>query len=133
MEITYRLDKEVPVEKLLALYKAGNYNAWWTERNVRAWLDHCYLFVTAWAGDRLVGTVSVLSDKVNYAQIDDVLVHPSFRHRGIGLTMMRRVLEALRPLQLRFVQLIPIPGRESFFEQVGFKVIPDHKVMEWAQ
>lgn len=55
MDVTYRSDTDIASERLIQLYKASNYNAWWTERNVRAMLDHCYALITAWAGDRLVG------------------------------------------------------------------------------
>ena len=93
-------------------------------------LEHCYLFVTAWSTEQLVGTVTVVSDGVNYAHIDDLLVHPSFQGQGIGTALIQKVLEKIEPLNLDFVQLIPIPGRESFFERAGFKVIPKHQVME---
>lgn len=130
MDVAYRADKDIPADKLIALYRGANYSAWWSERNVRAMLDHVYTIVTAWIGDELVGTVGVVSDGVNYAHIDDLVVHPSHRGTGIGSELMRRALEAIEPLGLRFVQLIPIPGRESFFERLGFRIIPDHKVME---
>jgi len=63
MGITYSTDRDIPADKLIALYAAADYNAWWTERNVRAMLDHIHTIVTAWAGDQLVGTVGVVSDE----------------------------------------------------------------------
>lgn len=128
--IDYRFDKDIPINKLLDLYRAGDYNQWWTEQNAQAWLKHCHLIVTAWVDEDLVGTVSVVSDGVNYAHIDDLLVHPSCRNRGIGSGLLQQALKRIEPLNLKFVQLVPIPGRESFFAKLGFKVIPDHKVME---
>ena len=128
--IDYRFDKDVSVSKLLSLYRAGDFNQWYAERNARAWLNHCYLFVTAWIDADLVGTVSVVSDGVNYAHIDDLLVHPAFRDRGIGSGLLQQALKRIEPLNLKFTQLIPIPGREPFFAKLGFRVIPDHKVME---
>ncbi len=128
--IDYRFDKDIPPDKLLALYRAGDFNQWYTERNAHASLNHCYLIVSAWIDADLVGTVSVLSDGVNYAHIDDLLVHPSFRNRGIGSGLLQQALKRIEPLNLKFVQLIPVPGREPFFAKLGFRVIPDHKVME---
>ena len=129
-EIFYLSDKDISPEKLIKFYKAAEYNQWWTERNVLACMNYAYRFITAWADEQVVGTIVVNSDQVNFAFIDEVLVHPSFRGRGIGSTLVQKALEAIKPLELDFVQLIPIPGRESFFEQFGFKVIPDHQVME---
>ena len=130
MAVEYRLDKDIPPGKLIAFFRASDYNHWWTERNVRACLNHCYVFVTAWVGDQVVGTLAVNSDEVNFAFFDELVVHPSFRGKGIGSTLLRKALERIAPLGLDFVQLIPIPGRESFFARAGFKVIPDHQVME---
>jgi len=130
MGVTYATNRDISAGKLIALYRAGDYNAWWAERNVRAMLDHVHAIVTAWMGEQLVGTVGVVSDGVNYAHIDDLVVHPSHRGKGIGSELMRRALKMIEPLDLYFVQLIPIPGRESFFERLGFRVIPDHTVME---
>jgi hypothetical protein len=45
---------------------------------------------------------------------------------------MKMILERLQPLNLDFVQLTPIPGREPFFEQLGFQVVPDCHLMEWV-
>ncbi len=130
MDVTYRIDKGIPADELIEFYKVSNYDEWWTERNVRAMLDHCYAIITAWADEQLIGTVEVVSDGVNYAHIDGLVVHPAYRGSGIGSLLMLRALQSIESLDLHFVQLIPIPGRESFFERFGFRVIPDHKVME---
>jgi ribosomal protein S18 acetylase RimI-like enzyme len=104
-DLTYVTTKGIPAEKLIALYAATDYNARWTEGNVRAMLDHVHTIVTAWSGDQLIGTVGVVSDGVNYAEFDGLLVHPSCRNKGIGSELMRRALEVIEPLNLRWVQL----------------------------
>ncbi len=130
MGIQYRDDKNIPLERLLELYRASQYNHWWKERNARAIVGHCFAIITAWEEDQCVGTVTVITDGVNYAHIDDLVVHPSFRSQGIGTHLMQMALEKLEPLHLDFVQLFPIPGRETFFQRLGFKVIQDSQVME---
>jgi len=129
-EIRYSDKKDIEVGKLIELYRASQYNYWWNEHNVRAMLNYSYIFLTAWSNDQLVGTITVISDGVNNAFIDDLLVHPSFRHQKIGITLLQKVLDKIKPLNLKFIQLIPIPGQESFFEKAGFRVIPKHQVME---
>src|SRR5690349_6553046 len=108
--ITYRFDKDFPTDSWIALFRASEYNKWWTHRNAEAALAHRYLIITAWDGDTMVGMLSVESDGVNAAGIDDVVVHPSYRGRGIGSDLMRRALDRLSALKLDFVQLLPIPG-----------------------
>ncbi len=130
MKTIYRCDKDVPHDDLIQFYRESDYNQWWSERNVRACLAYSYLFLTAWADDRLVGTLVVNSDEVNFAFNDEIVVHPECRGRGIGSALLQQALEQIKKLHVDFVQLIPIPGREAFFARSGFKVIPDHKVME---
>ena len=130
--ITYRFDKDFGIPEWLELFEASHYNHWWTVRNARAALDYAHLVITAWDGAVAVGTRTVWSDGANFALIDDVVVHPHYRGRGIGTSLMRRALGRLEPLGLPFVQLLPVPGRESFFARLGFAVQPDAKVMDLA-
>ena len=130
MDIEYRFDRNVPHQDLIKFYQDSSYNQWWAERNVQASLDYCYLFATAWADGQLIGTLVLHSDEVNFAFIDEIVIHTDFRGKGIGTTLLNEALRKIQELKVDFVQLIPIPGRESFFARAGFKVIPDHQVME---
>ena len=132
-QLRYRFDKDISIPHWIALYKVSKYHQWWTEHNAQAALDYAYLVVTAWDGTVAVGTLTVWSDGVNFAWLDDVVVHPEYRGRGIGATLVREALARLEPLSLHGIQLFPIPGRESFFARLGFVVQPGAKVMDLAR
>jgi GNAT superfamily N-acetyltransferase len=128
--IAYRFDKDIPVDAWVALFRASAYNKKWKgERNAKAALSYAWLVVTAWDGQKSVGTVTVYSDGVNSAIIDDLLVHPDYRGKGIGSALIRAALERIGACHLD-VQLYPIPGRESFFARFGFVVQPKATVMD---
>ena len=97
-KIIYRFDKGFGIPEWLELFKASGYNHWWTAQNARAARDYAHLVVTAWHGAAAVGTLTVWSDGVNFAMIDDVVVHPEYRGRGIGTSLMREALGRLQPL-----------------------------------
>ncbi len=128
-----RFEKDFPIGEWLALFHASDYNGWWTERNADACLDHAFLVGTAWDGDAMVGTIIVQSDGVNSALIDDIVVHPHHRGRGIGSRLLQEALDRLRPLNLDFVQLLPVPGREPYFERFGFVAQAETTVMDWRE
>lgn len=106
--VLLRFDKEFALDAWRALFREADFNLWWEERHAVAALQYRFLVVTAWVEDRIVGTVTVESDGVNGALIDDVVVAPAYRGRGIGSVMVQAVVERLRPLGLQHVQLLPV-------------------------
>jgi GNAT superfamily N-acetyltransferase len=74
--------------------------------------------IGAWSGDRLVGSVRVLSDGYFFNTVPEVMVDPEFRKHGIGRELMKRALDA-SPGGVLF--LGAQPGNERFFEQAGFR------------
>ena len=74
--------------------------------------------IGAWSGDRLVGSIRILSDGCFFSTIPEVMVDPEFQRRGLGRELMRRALEAAPGGRLFFGAL---PGNEPFFERTGFQ------------
>ncbi len=120
MDVTLRFDKELPVEQWLALYRAAEYNAWWTERNAEAALAYAYMVTTAWSGALAVGTLTVWSDGVNFAWIDDVVVHPRHRRHGIGTRLVSETVSRISQTGISAIQVVALPNRRRFFERLGF-------------
>tara|TARA_R110000868_G_scaffold6363_7_gene36111 strand:+ start:5337 stop:5831 length:495 start_codon:yes stop_codon:yes gene_type:complete len=76
-----------------------------------------YLCCFAWVGGQLVGAARAMSDGVYYATVMDVAVDPGFQGAGIGRKMMH---ELLRRLPVQKVYLTTVPGKEGFYEKLGF-------------
>jgi GNAT superfamily N-acetyltransferase len=78
-------------------------------------------------GERLVGFARVLGDGVLYFFLADLVVDPAFRGGGHGERLMQAVADhfrqAARPGAM--IALIPIAGRESFYERFGYVRCPD--------
>ena len=132
MSVTLRFDGTPRVDEWLALYKACGYNDWWTERNAQASLAYAYLVGMAWERERAIATLTVWSDGVNFALIDDVAVHRDHRGRGIGSLLVTEALSRLWNAGITTVQVLPIPGREPFFARLGFVAQPNATVMDHA-
>src|SRR5262245_28583295 len=74
--------------------------------------------IGAWSGDRLVGSVRVLSDGYFFSTVPEVMVDPEFRKHGVGRELMRRALD-VSPGGVLY--LGAQPGNERFFEHAGFR------------
>lgn len=107
-------DSELRAEAFIALAQVvwpGDY----AQAATQAALDRT-LNVTAWDGERLIGCARVLSDGYFFGTIPEILVDPAYQGQGIGRGLMERAWE-LSPTGLFFGAQ---PGREGFFEKLGY-------------
>jgi len=78
-------------------------------------------------GGALAGLARVMGDGALYFFLADLIVAPEFRGGGHGETLMRAVTayfdRAAGPGAT--ITLIPIAGREAFYERFGFRRTPD--------
>lgn len=66
--------------------------------------------IGAWDGDRLVGSVRMLTDGYFLATVSEILVDPGYRRRGIGREPMRRAVAAAPAVGCASV---PSPARST--------------------
>jgi GNAT superfamily N-acetyltransferase len=119
-DITYRNDKDIDLEAWLRFYHACSWNRDWTVANLEVARAYAYAIITAWRGETMVGTVTVFSDGLNFAEFEDVVVHPEHRRQGIGSAMMRLALQRVAHIDPSVIKLNAVPGAEAFYERLGF-------------
>jgi predicted N-acetyltransferase YhbS len=78
-------------------------------------------------GDDLVGLIRVVGDGVLYLFIADVMVHPGHTGHGLGEELMQQAMQYIEKSADRWatVTLIPLAGRERFYERFGFERCPN--------
>jgi len=121
MRIRYDDRKDLPCEELAALFRAvGWSDGSETEEMLchfnRPFLNSTFVF-SAWDGDRLVGCVRTLSDRMFRSVIYDLAVLPAYQGQGIGKELIR-LCRAQCPDSEWLLQTIP--ERVGFYEKLGF-------------
>ncbi|MEA4919756.1 MAG: GNAT family N-acetyltransferase [Clostridiaceae bacterium] len=90
-------------------------------------LQHSLYDIIAVDSERVVGMGRLVGDGL-YCVVVDIVVAPDYQHRGIGCEIVRKILDYAdghAPSGSRTcVQLISEKGKESFYENMGFKLIP---------
>ncbi|MDR1689460.1 MAG: GNAT family N-acetyltransferase [Clostridiales bacterium] len=97
MKIIYDdTQKDLPCDQLLHLFKevgwaSGDSNP---EHDANFNIGHknSTLVISAWDGERLVGSVRVLSDTVFRSYLLDLVVDPKYQNLGIGREMVKRCI-----------------------------------------
>ncbi len=132
--VEVRLVNVWDVETIADLYRAGG---WWNEEWDPAGLDALIagsfafaVAVDAVAG-RAVGMGRVISDGVSDAYIQDLVVRPEYRGRGVGTMILSALLDYCNSAGVTWVALVAEPGTEAFYTALGFRRMEGHIPMRW--
>lgn len=83
-------------------------------------LSHSLLFVSAHRGELLIGFVNMAWDGGEHAFLLDTLVHPDFRHCGIGTELVKKAVAETRDRGLKWVHVDFEPHLKKFYADCGF-------------
>jgi len=114
------------IEQIIRLYREAG---WWNERDngnhelIRRIVlgSHCFLIVRD--GNTIAGMGRAISDRINDAYIQDVVVLSQFRHKGIGTIIVNEIVQCLRSDNMRWIGLIAQNHTHSFYRKIGFKEV----------
>ncbi len=116
-----RTEQDVPLDDLLALYSAVGWSAYTDEPDVlAAAVSGSHLVLTARVDGELVGLVRTVSDGASICYVQDLLVRPEVRRRGVARALMTEVLDRYRHCR-QFVLITDRdgPGVHAFYRSVG--------------
>ena len=113
-----------------ALYQLYQQTDWANTRpvsDIGSMLERTSLCLGAWQGEQLVGFARVLTDDQYRAFIEDVVITEEVRGQGLGLALIRHLMERLAHVQ--DVSLGCVEGLVSFYERFGFQQNDDSVTM----
>lgn len=115
---------EWPTEEIIELYKAGS---WWKgsydPEGIPPLLQGSFGFIIAYSKNekKAVGMGRLVSDGVSDGYIQDLVVFPDLRGKGIGKGMVRELVEFGNEKGLVWIGLIAEEGSKAFYEKLGFR------------
>ena len=117
-DIEYRETRDIPVERILELYKANGWSSAEKSKQLQKALTESHSLVSAWSGDRLVGLGNTISDGHLIVYYSHLLVHPQYQGQGIGT----RLMELLMSKYQGFHQHILVADSRAveFYRKRGF-------------
>lgn len=133
-EISVHVVKEWDSAVLVDLYRAGG---WWMQdhdpAHLPALVRSSFAFVIAVddATGRSVGMGRIISDGVADGYIQDLVVIPEFRGKGVGRKILRTLLAFCYERNITWIGLIAEPGTEEFYTSIGFSRMKDHIPMKY--
>jgi ribosomal protein S18 acetylase RimI-like enzyme len=126
-DIEIKLVKSWATNDIVELYKAGG---WWREHydptRIPNLIKGSFAFAVALntSSGKAIGMGRVISDGVSDGYIQDVVVLPSYRGMGIGVRILKTLLNYCLENKLQWIGLIAEPKTKSFYSPLGFKELP---------
>lgn len=133
-EVIYQVAPVKAYSEVLDLYRSAG---WWEEGDdesaIPDILSGAWAVGSAWCAGRLIGMGRVLSDGRSDAYIQDVVVLPAYRGRGIGTGLVACLRDHCLAAGLRWIGLVAQPGTEAFYRRLGFAPLAGHVAMRLVQ
>ena len=96
---------------------------------IRNGLKNSAYTIAAYDGETGIGMARLVSDGGYVVFVADVIVLPEYQRKGIGKTMMGKIMEYLRGMlkdgYCIQIDLMAAMGKERFYEEFGFISRPD--------
>ncbi len=95
-----------------------------SENDLKKVLENTSYWITAYENERIVGIGRLLSDGALYALVCDVIGAPEGQNRGIGSSILTKLINKCTELNLKRVWLFAAPDKAGFYEKHGFSIRP---------
>ena len=116
--IHYSEARELPLESVLALYRANQWSSAQKPELLHKALLTSHSLVTAWEGTKLIGLGNAISDGYLVVYYSHLLVLPEYQGRGIGTELMRRLMARYEGFHQH---ILVADGRAlNFYRKCGF-------------
>ena len=89
MELELSLEDDIETDEVIALYKANGWSSAEDPEKLIPALNNSDALVTARISGKLVGIGNAISDGSLVVYYPHMLVHPDYKGKGIGRTMMK--------------------------------------------
>lgn len=125
MKIKY-LSQVPDKEQFMTLFETTGWNRGYnaTPQELIHAVANSQFIVAVYNDEELIGFGRVVTDGVLHAMIYDMIVHPSYQHKGIGTQILQELITKCNEAHIRDIQLFCAIGKREFYERIGFEARP---------
>ncbi|MBL3654865.1 GNAT family N-acetyltransferase [Fulvivirga sediminis] len=118
MNITVSETRDIPIENIMALYRANQWSSADKPEALYKGLMNSHGLVSAWEGNKLVGIGNAISDGYLVVYYPHLLVLPDYHSKGIGHMIMDKMQEKYAGFHM---QMLAADGKAvDFYKKIGF-------------
>jgi N-acetylglutamate synthase-like GNAT family acetyltransferase len=88
-------------------------------------IENSWYLISAYDSNNLIGFGRIICDGIVHALILDLIVHPQYQGKGIGVEILNRLVKKCKEHHIKDIQLFCAKGYITFYEKHGFVKRPD--------
>lgn len=134
IDVKIKLVKEWIEEEIVNLYKSAG---WWKNsydsKNINSLIKGSYAFAVVVKNPegKAIGMGRILSDGVSDAYIQDVVILPEYRKKGLGRMLVNFLLNVCISHRILWIGLVSEPNQDCFYSSCGFKKMKNYIPMKY--
>jgi ribosomal protein S18 acetylase RimI-like enzyme len=123
-------------KEIVKLYKSAG---WWRNSynpsEIKKLIKGSFVFavVVDSQSGKTIGMGRILSDGVSDAYIQDLVILPQYRDKGIGKMLVEILLDYCLSRNITWIGLISEPGQDNFYVSLGFNPMEKYTPMKYQK
>lgn len=120
-------------EEMRLLLRCGEWwEDYWDDSVLSVIVEKSFAFVVATDSDnRWIGMGRVISDGVSDAYLQDIVVLPEWREKGIGTALVKKMMTLCHDAGIGWIGIIANPNTEYFYRRFGFSRMGGYTPMRY--
>ncbi len=133
-DIEIRFVSSWPEDEIVNLYNAGG---WWKEHYESSSIKYlikgsfCFAVVIDKKKEKTIGMGRVLSDGISDGYIQDLVILPDYRKKGIGKKLTKALIDYCLSKGVTWIALISEPNQDVFYKKIGFKEMKNYMPLKY--
>lgn len=112
--------------EVIRLYDSAGWTAYTRDPDsLRDGFLNSLLVLAAWEDGRLAGIIRAVGDGATIVYIQDLLVSPEHRRKGIGKALVNAVLNRYDAVRQIVLMADDTPETEAFYRSMGFREVSE--------
>ena len=121
MSVVYSSTDRPTTDELVELYTSVKWTAYTDNPDALSFaIENSTFVIVARLEGQLVGLARCLSDDVSIVYLQDILVHPSFRERGIATELLQMCLERFDHVRQSVLLTDDEPHQHRLYRSAGY-------------